>query len=353
MFYLILKYTALFALAALLGFLFGRWWARRSFIDVTHDYAAMSRAAAAPWEKVWRRLDAVESALRESRGDLPAGLEALQGNVTQPVTQGFSAVRSMLADLDSHVRAHPVQAAPVDLAPLEQRLAALELALNEIPRSGGTVDLSPLQADIAALSSAFARGGPVDFGPLEQRLGGVERSLESLQVPDLNRWLDVLEKALRSDGRAPAADLEPRLTRIEHAIDQLSKQDAPAAAGQGTAKTAARVSRPARRTVTRGPVEDLWAQNSNDVANLRLLESPRYGSKDDLKQISGIGPKLERELNRQGVYYFWQVADWQANDIQAMDERLEAFRGRIERDGWVTQARRLMDNGNAAARPGD
>ena len=68
-----------------------------------------------------------------------------------------------------------------------------------------------------------------------------------------------------------------------------------------------------------------------------------YHEKDDLKRISGIGPKLEGVLNAHGIFSFRQIAAWQATDIDAIDKLLPAFHGRIARDDWVGQARRLRD----------
>ena len=58
---------------------------------------------------------------------------------------------------------------------------------------------------------------------------------------------------------------------------------------------------------------------------------------DDLKQLSGVGPALEKKLHEAGVTSFAQIAAWNADDIAAMDEKL-SFKGRIEREGWVAQA---------------
>ena len=66
--------------------------------------------------------------------------------------------------------------------------------------------------------------------------------------------------------------------------------------------------------------------------------------RDDLKRISGIGPKLERMLNDKGIFKFGQIAEWQNADVQAMDQLLPAFHGRIRREDWVGQARRLTDD---------
>ena len=61
---------------------------------------------------------------------------------------------------------------------------------------------------------------------------------------------------------------------------------------------------------------------------------------DDLKTLSGVGPALEKKLHEAGVTSFAQVAAWTADDITAMDEKL-SFKGRIEREGWVEQAKKL------------
>lgn len=63
---------------------------------------------------------------------------------------------------------------------------------------------------------------------------------------------------------------------------------------------------------------------------------------DDLKQLSGVGPAIEKKLHEAGVTSFAQIAGWSAEDIAAMDEKL-SFKGRIEREGWVEQAKKLAE----------
>lgn len=59
---------------------------------------------------------------------------------------------------------------------------------------------------------------------------------------------------------------------------------------------------------------------------------------DDLKELSGVGPALEKKLHEAGVTTFAQIANWSEADIADMDEKL-SFKGRIEREGWVEQAK--------------
>ena len=61
---------------------------------------------------------------------------------------------------------------------------------------------------------------------------------------------------------------------------------------------------------------------------------------DDLSQISGVGPVIVKKLNDLGVTTFAQIAEWTADDVAAMDEKLN-FKGRIDRDDWIKQAKEL------------
>ncbi len=61
---------------------------------------------------------------------------------------------------------------------------------------------------------------------------------------------------------------------------------------------------------------------------------------DDLKKLSGVGPALEKKLNDAGITTYAQIAAWTEADIADMDEKL-SFKGRIEREGWVDQAKEL------------
>ncbi|HVY43544.1 MAG TPA: 30S ribosomal protein S2 [Hyphomicrobiaceae bacterium] len=75
------------------------------------------------------------------------------------------------------------------------------------------------------------------------------------------------------------------------------------------------------------------------------IDAPR-GEADDLKRISGISPKLEQALNDLGVFHFWQLADADEAAVAALDKAL-GTRGRIARDNWVGQAKKLTDEAAA------
>ncbi|MBL1431038.1 MAG: hypothetical protein COA60_005955 [Robiginitomaculum sp.] len=72
-----------------------------------------------------------------------------------------------------------------------------------------------------------------------------------------------------------------------------------------------------------------------------FYETPSEGDPDDLQQIKGIGPKLETLCNDMGVYYYKQIANWNDNQVADVDAKL-SFKGRIDRDDWRKQAKKLI-----------
>lgn len=75
------------------------------------------------------------------------------------------------------------------------------------------------------------------------------------------------------------------------------------------------------------------------------LSAPRGGAADDLKQIKGVGPKLEELCHALGFYHFDQIAGWSAAEVAWVDENLKGFKGRVSRDNWVEQAKTLAAGG--------
>ncbi len=85
------------------------------------------------------------------------------------------------------------------------------------------------------------------------------------------------------------------------------------------------------------------AEPTAEPAPGALFVAPE-GAPDDLKLISGVGPVLEKKLNAFGVTQFAQIAGFKKADIARLDEGLN-FKGRIERDDWVKQAKALAMGG--------
>ena len=80
------------------------------------------------------------------------------------------------------------------------------------------------------------------------------------------------------------------------------------------------------------------------------LSAPRKGKADDLKEIEGIGPALEKLCNELGFYHFDQIANWSAADVEWVDANMKTFRGRIVRDKWIAQCKIIITEGLEAFR---
>jgi len=68
--------------------------------------------------------------------------------------------------------------------------------------------------------------------------------------------------------------------------------------------------------------------------------------KDDLKQIKGVGPAIEKTLNDLGIFLFNQLAEISEQEIDRVAQRLKGFRSRIYRENWIGQARDLHNQKN-------
>ena len=68
-----------------------------------------------------------------------------------------------------------------------------------------------------------------------------------------------------------------------------------------------------------------------------------HGLRNDLQQIKGVGPAIEKTLNEMGIFSFQQIAEMSEYDIDRVARRLKGFRSRIYREDWIGQARELRD----------
>lgn len=86
-------------------------------------------------------------------------------------------------------------------------------------------------------------------------------------------------------------------------------------------------------------------EGTDEGTRPEALDGPRGGKADNLKEIKGIGPKLEKLCNRLGFYHFDQIANWTDDEVAWVNANLEGFKGRVSRDQWVAQAKILAAGG--------
>ena len=85
---------------------------------------------------------------------------------------------------------------------------------------------------------------------------------------------------------------------------------------------------------------------ASNQLTLQIGHSKPSGStqKDDLKKIHGIGPVLERALNKMGTYTYIQIAKWTPRDITRIAHKLGTLPDRIKRDNWMASAKKHHRN---------
>ncbi len=97
------------------------------------------------------------------------------------------------------------------------------------------------------------------------------------------------------------------------------------------------------KSVSEFKENDLEEEMNSSIPILsNALKESEVEEIDDLKKIKGVGVKLEKLLHSLGVYTFKQIAEWSEKDVQKVDSYLK-FPGRIERDGWIEQAKALYE----------
>lgn len=135
-------------------------------------------------------------------------------------------------------------------------------------------------------------------------------------------------KAATKGGAKPKAEPKPKAAK--------AKVDAKAVGGAESKPKAGKTTKPkAAKAQPQGLVR---------------LKAPRKGKPDDLQEIEGIGPALEKLVNSLGFFHFDQIAAWTEADVAMVDAEMKTFKGRIVRDKWVEQARIIVSDGLEAFR---
>jgi predicted flap endonuclease-1-like 5' DNA nuclease len=89
------------------------------------------------------------------------------------------------------------------------------------------------------------------------------------------------------------------------------------------------------------------AQEDSHIAAGANGSTPQFGlsepegEADDLTEIVGIGKVFEEMLHDLGISHFRQIAAFGAEDIARINSELKEFKGRVEHDDWVGQAKEL------------
>ncbi len=149
-------------------------------------------------------------------------------------------------------------------------------------------------------------------------IGDTVKRIDGTEVPLLTPW----QGKAANTGRKPAA-------KKPAAAKSTNRAKGKAAGKTGVTKQEA--------AATSAPNNDA----SGPGTKPSTMDAPRASGADDLKLIKGVGPKLEGLLNTLGFWHWDQVAKWGADEVAWVDHNLKGFKGRVSRDNWVEQAKRL------------
>ena len=218
----------------------------------------------------------------------------------------------------------------------------------------------PIKADAKAASDAEGR---IRIAELETQLG---RSVA--EVDDLRRKSGITRPGERAEG-APEGSLtwrnrhlESRVRFLEGKLADFESEGGDAAPREDHTDEATRLLWRNRylegrikyleeellrtgglHAATVAPAaQPASASKAPEGEKPELLDAPRNGRGDDLKLISGIGPKVEQKLNSIGVWHYAQISSWSQKHVDWVNAAI-SFAGRIERENWVPQATQLLE----------
>ncbi len=184
--------------------------------------------------------------------------------------------------------------------------------------------------DVAEENAPALKGTPKEAKVSEAKAEGERKAADIAAKADGTPNNAMREGATGAESKAEAIDGGKAVGK--------AKTSAPA---DGGASASVKKVKPAVKAPAANPKA---VSPTRDSAALQPLFERPAGEPDDLKLISGVGPVLEGKLHALGITTYAQVAKFKKADIAKVDEVLN-FKGRIERDEWVKQAKALAKGG--------
>jgi predicted flap endonuclease-1-like 5' DNA nuclease len=255
----------------------------------------------------------------------PAAQSVSINGAPDPVSAPMVAERAAFASSQAEDRTSAVArpaAAAVPVRPTSP-------APDNLQRIGGiTAEIEEaLKAQGVSRYSQIAHWSPSDIKRLEEHLGTSGRIARE-------NWVEQAQILARGGD-----------TRFSREFDAGAMKPERSPERNGAAGSAVRTDlgslRSVRSQAYRGAPEPGPEAAQRAAAHNKV---PRQPGSNDLKRIRGIGVLIERKLNSMGVTSYDHIANWTADDIDRVSQSLD-FKGRIERENWVEQARILSAGG--------
>jgi len=143
------------------------------------------------------------------------------------------------------------------------------------------------------------------------------------------RITEILTGGAKPTKQATAKKKAPAKAEQTAKADKPVKAAKPAPAAKPKSEPAAKPKAPAKKApAKKAPAQKAPAKKAADKP-------------DDLTLISGIGPVIAEKLQELGITKLKQIAGLSAKKAAEIDEQLN-FKGRIEREEWIEQAKELI-----------
>lgn len=174
------------------------------------------------------------------------------------------------------------------------------------------------------------------LGPSRRRAAVAEAELGRVRAEIATRDARIaqLERdvAASRDQVRPLSDEVDRLRREQ--AKRVTTTAVPAASGVD-------MTAPALAAGTVAPAAAMTASTASAAEPLPAFLDAPNGAPDDLTLMKGVGGRFAAKLNEIGVFHYRQIAGWSPAEVSIADAKLDSFRGRIERDQLVEQAKLL------------
>ncbi len=286
---------------------------------------------------------------RRARGEAATAAPTSDDSASLPRPMSRAGVAAaVVAPPPAEIKPAPAVAAPAPSPPMVSERAAF---------AGGSVgrQARPASDAVDAVHAVPVRPAPPAHDNL-QRIGTITPEIEKdLNARGVSRYaqiaqwsqsdIDAMEKQLRTGGRIARENWVEQAQILSRGGDTRFSREFDGATPEQAQVKATRTDlgslRSVRSRAYQGAPEPGPEAAQRAGAQNRVL---RGAISNDLKRIRGIGVLIEKKLNSMGVITYEHIANWTADDIDRVSQSLD-FKGRIERENWIEQARILSAGG--------
>ena len=239
----------------------------------------------------------------EKRKELQAQLEDAEAE-HESLSNLLDAARSEQESVNKMLSAAQTRLDNLDV--MEQKVIALEAENAELRHeaSGRRQEIEALHRDVAELDEL-----KIQNRELAQVLQSMENSRKQYEI-DAKRYRDKADKSSKQ-----SETLRMKLDDVEASFAEMARQQ----------EEALKV---VKKDETRKKTNGKKEEPEQEI--------------DDLTKIVGIGKVFQETLHNLGIFSYRQIAAFGPADIARVNMQLKEFRGRMEQDDWVGQAKELL-----------